>query len=396
MPDHRPVRLGIAGLGRGFMLMLPTFAHHPDVEIVAAAAPQQASRERFEATFPGSRAYPSVEALCADERVEAIYVATPHEMHLEHALLAIRAGKHVMVEKPMALSIAECREMVQAAEAAGVQLLVGHSHGFDRPYLRTRELVRAGGFGRVRMINALNFTDYLYRPRRPEELDTARGGGVLFSQAPHQIDVVRLLAQSEIRSVRASTGVWDARRPTEGAYIAFLHFEDGGCASLSYNGYAHFDTDEWNGWIGEMGAARDGGRYGEARARLRTVSSPEEEAALKGKRTFASSGPDAARIPELAGYNHFGVVIVSCEGADLRPTPTGVHVYADDERYFDALPPVDVPRAEVMDELFRAIRGTQAAIHTGRSAMMTVAGFLAIQKSAAEGREVFIEELLRA
>ncbi|WP_158871419.1 Gfo/Idh/MocA family protein [Antarcticirhabdus aurantiaca] len=395
MAHDQPVRLGIAGLGRGFMLMLPTFAHHPGVEVVAAAAPQAISRTRFEAVFPGSRAYSSVEALCEDPRVEAVYVATPHQMHLEHALLAMRAGKHVMVEKPMALSLDECRAMNDAAQAAGVHLLVGHSHGFDRPYLRTRELVASGEFGRVRMINALNFTDYLYRPRRPEELDTSRGGGVLFSQAPHQIDVARLLAGSEIRSVRASTGIWDAARPTEGAYLAFLQFEDGTCASLTYSGYAHFDTDEWNDWIGEMGVQRDPRRYGQARALLRTVTSPEEEAALKGKRTFASSGPEASRIPDLAGYNHFGLFLVSCDRADLRPKPTGVEIYADEERRFEALPPVGVPRAEVLDELRDALRGGEP-IHTGRSATMTVAAFLALQMSAEQGREVFIEELLGA
>jgi phthalate 4,5-cis-dihydrodiol dehydrogenase len=185
------VRVGIAGLGRGFMLMLPTLVHHPKIKVVAAAAPGMESRRRFEETF-GGRAYQSVEDMCADPEVEAVYIATPHEMHVEHTRIAAAAGKHVMVEKPMALSLRDCREMIEATEAAGIQLLVGHSHSFDAPYLRARALIQSGEFGRVRMINALNFTDYLYRPRRPEELDTSQGGGVLFSQAPHQIDIVRI------------------------------------------------------------------------------------------------------------------------------------------------------------------------------------------------------------
>ena len=75
------------------------------------------------------------------------------------------------------------------------------------------------------MINAFYYTDFLYRPRRPEELDTRVGGGVLFNQASHQVDVVRYLAGGRARSVRALTGDWDASRPTEGAYAALMTFE---------------------------------------------------------------------------------------------------------------------------------------------------------------------------
>ena len=103
--------------------------------------------------------------------------------------------------------------MIDAARDAGVQLVVGHSHSFDAPILRAREIIASGSVGAVRMIQALNYTDFLYRPRRPEELDTAQGGGVLFSQAAHQIDIVRLLGGGLVRSVRAGTGAWDPRGP---------------------------------------------------------------------------------------------------------------------------------------------------------------------------------------
>ena len=69
------------------------------------------------------------------------------------------------------------------------------------------------------MMTALNFTDFMYRPRRPDELDTARGGGAFPSQAAHQIDILRLLGGGQVTSVRAMTGAWDTDR-TEGAYSA--------------------------------------------------------------------------------------------------------------------------------------------------------------------------------
>ncbi|MFX8719861.1 gfo/Idh/MocA family oxidoreductase, partial [Acinetobacter baumannii] len=81
----------------------------------------------------------------------------------------------------------------RAAEDAGRFLIVGPSHGFDEPVRSAATLIASGRFGRVRMVTALNFTDFLYRPRRPAELETSRGGGVVYSQAAHQVDVVRRL-----------------------------------------------------------------------------------------------------------------------------------------------------------------------------------------------------------
>ena len=383
------LRLGVAGLGRGFMLMLPTLAQHPRVQLVAAADPRAEARARFEQDF-GGRTHASVQALCDDPGLDAIYVATPHQFHVEHVTAAARAGKHVMVEKPMALDLAACRAMIKAASDADVKLVVGHSHSFDLPYLRTRALIRSGRYGAVRMISALNYTDFLYRPRRPEELDTKQGGGVVWSQGAHQVDIIRLLGGGRVRSVRAATGRWDPARPTEGAYSAFLTFEDGAFASLIYSGYGRFDTDAFTGWIGELGQDRTLRHYGEARARLRAVSSPAEEAALKDTRAYGRAPSTLRTAP--APHNHFGVVVASCDHADLRPLPIGVMCHADDAETLDPLPPASVPRAEVMDELCDAVLLGIPPLHSGEWGLATTEVCLAILRSAAEGRELTLAE----
>ena len=137
----------------------------------------------------------------------------PHQFHAQHTEIAAAHGKHVLVEKPMALNAADCDRMIAACRAANVHLIVGHCHSFDTPYLRTRNLIRSGDFGAVKMIQAFNYTDYLYRPRRPEELMTAEGGGAVFSQAAHQVDIVRLLAGSRATRLRASVGRWGLQAP---------------------------------------------------------------------------------------------------------------------------------------------------------------------------------------
>src|SRR4051812_38439811 len=113
------VRLGICGLGRAFMLMLPTLVRDRRFSLVAAATPDAAERARF-ASELGGRGYATMAELSADPDVDAIYIASPHQLHAEHALQAIAAGKHLLVEKPLAVSLADGAAMVNAARAAGI------------------------------------------------------------------------------------------------------------------------------------------------------------------------------------------------------------------------------------------------------------------------------------
>jgi phthalate 4,5-cis-dihydrodiol dehydrogenase len=282
----------------------------------------------------------------------------------------------------MALTMDDCAAMIEAAGEAGVHLIVGHSHSFDAPILRTRELIGSGDYGAVRMIHALNYTDFLYRPRRAEELDTSQGGGAVFNQAAHQVDIVRLLGGGWVTSVRAATGAWDASRPTEGAYSALLTFESGAFASLTYNGYGHFDSDEFSGWTGEMGQAKQ--PYARKPQRFANAA---EEAAFKIARNYGGAGYQPPASGNL-GHQHFGTIIVSCERADLRPMPDGVMIYQNGTARLDALPPPTIPRAEVVDELYGAIVQGKAPLHDGAWAMATLEVCLAMLQSAREGRDV--------
>lgn len=392
LPPDRRLRLGVAGLGRAFSLMLPTFMGDGRIELVAACDPRQAAREQFSRDFDAP-AFADIEALAREPAVDAIYVASPHQFHAEHTAIAAAHGKHVLVEKPMAITLAECDAMVDACGQAGVHLVVGHCHSFDTPYLRARALIQEGRLGRVRMIHALNYTDFLYRPRRPEELRTEAGGGVVFSQAAHQVDVVRLLAGSRATRVRAAMGRWDPARPTEGAYTALLWFEDGAFASLTYSGYGRFDSDEWTAAIGEMGHPKDlDAHHGQARRRLASVSDAAAEAELKAAGTYGGPAWKAPAMSiEAPAHQHFGPVVVSCEHGDLRPMPDAVWVYGDEGRERLELPPPSVPRFEVIDELAGAVLHGRRPLHDGPWARATLEICLALLASAREGRDIELE-----
>jgi phthalate 4,5-cis-dihydrodiol dehydrogenase len=380
-PPERKLRIGVAGLGRAFAVMLPTFAADPRVALVAAADPRAEARQRFVVDFAGA-GYARVEDLCADPTVEIVYVATPHQFHAAHAVLAAEHGKHLLIEKPLALTPDDCDAIIAAVNRAGVRLVVGHSHSFDAPILRLRALITGGAFGPVRMITALNYTDYLYRPRRPEELDTAQGGGAVFNQAAHQVDIVRLIGGGRVASVRAATGAWDAARPTEGAYAALLTFADGAVASLTYSGYGRFDSDEFDGWIGEMGQAKQP-YASDARP---SFASGAEETAAKAARNYG--GREYRPSTTATAHQHFGTLIVSCAQADLRPVPAGVMIYQNGAARLEPLPAPTVPRAEVIDEVYRAVVDGIPPLHDGPWGAATVEVLLAMLRSAREGREI--------
>lgn len=385
----QPLRIGVIGLGRAFTLMLPTFQCDPRVQLVAACDPSAAATMQFSRDFNG-QVHASAAALCGDGSVELVYIASPHQFHCEHVLAAAAAGKHVLLEKPMAITVDECTCMVDAMQAAGRALVVGHSHSFDAPVLLARELIDHGEIGRVGMIHALNFTDFLYRFRRPEELDTARGGGVVHSQAAHQVDVVRMLAGGVVSKVRATTAQWDATRPTEGAYSALFTFADGAFASLTYSGYGHFDSDEWMDWRSELGAVKPAADYGAARRRLDAVGDAAAEIAAKAARNYGGNAWQSAGTMPVA-HQHFGPVVVSGERGDLRLTAEGIWVYGDRERRFEAIAAPTIPRREVIDELWAVLREGKTARYDGRWARATTEASLAILASAREGHDIGLQ-----
>lgn len=377
-----PVRLGVAGLGLAGALMLRAAALEPGVKLVAAADPREAPRAAFARDF-GARAYRDIGEMCRDAEVEVVYVATPHQFHAEHARIAARHGKHVVLEKPMGLTLADCDAILEAVRESGVTLLVGHTHAYDPAIRAMRRLIASGRLGRLRLLATFNYTDFLYRPRRPEELDTSLGGGIVFNQLPHQIDIVRTLGGGLLRSVRASCAVLDAARPTESAAAAFLEFEDGVAATLVYSGADFFDSDELHGWVGEGGDPKQP-RHGSARRAL-AASAGASEAELRATRLAYGALPLRREAPPF--HPHFGTTIATCEAGELKCSPEGLTLYDADGAHALAL-----PRGSGYQGLFAdlraALRAGRAPAHDGRWGKAGTEAMLALLRSARERREI--------
>ncbi len=390
----KTLRFGIAGLGIASTAIIPEFAGRPHLQLTAAADIRREGLEKFAREY-GGETYTSVAEMCASPNVDAVYVCSPNHLHAEHVITAAEHGKHVIVEKPMALTLDECERMNRAAEANGMKLLCGHTHSFDPPIRKMREIVAGGELGRLGMINTWNFNEFMYRPRMPHELDPKVGGNVVFNQGPHMVDVVRLIGGGMVRSVRAMTGVWDPSRKVEGAWCAYLEFEDGVPATLVYNGYGHLDTAEFFWWVGEGGTPRDPELNLKTRKALAESS---DEVLLKESMRYAGSneGRGAHRDPGERHQPFFGLTIVSCEHGDIRQSRDGLLIYGDDRKYEVPVPIQAAGRAAELEELYDAVVKDRPVFHDGRWGMATLEVVLGIMQSARERREIMMSHQIPA
>ncbi|MFB5195388.1 Gfo/Idh/MocA family protein [Neobacillus sp. KR4-4] len=382
------LRIGIVGLGNAGSALLPSIAKHPNVKVTAASGRNEERLKKFAGDYQAEY-YLSVEDLCQSEQVDAVYIASPTEFHVEHVRIATQYKKHIIVEKPLAVSVEEADLLIQAAEQAGIHMIVGHSFSFEPPIRKIREIIEKGTLGKVRMINNWYYNDWMYRPRTPEELDTELGGGVTYRQGSHQFDVIRYIGGGMLRSVRAMAGRWDESRPTEGAHAAFLEFEDGTAATAVYNGYDHFLTTELTFGIGEGGPSQRNQGYGSSRKAIQQLSSSEEERRLKSLKGYG--GKHAKNYDqEKAHQPFFGLTVVSCERGDIRQSPNGLYVYGESDKVEIQLGN-ETGRDVMIAELYDAVAFDKPPIHDGKWGKANLEVCQAVLKSARERKEIYLK-----
>ena len=387
-PTQRAVRIAVAGLGVGSKAVLKALRQMPQFQVVAAADVREEARRAFRRTFDG-HAHDRVEGLCADADVDVVWVSTPNHLHCEHTLLAARAGKHVIVEKPMAIDLDEAERMVTAARENGVQLMCGHTASLRPSCQAMRQIVTSGELGRLCAMNVWSHDDWLLRPRMEQELDLQSGGGIVYRQGPHQVDTVRLLGGGMVRSVRAVVGAWMPRRPAPGYYAAFLEFENGVPATIVKNGYGYFSNSELVPWAVSSRTAEERGQVRQA-----MKQGAYDDAAEKRTRRFGAgdeqvdvTDPDEHRT---AFYGDLGLLIATFERGDVRQSPNGVWVYDDGGRREVAVEGLRDDRMNELDEMYNAIVEDRPVRHDGLWGMATLEVALAFMQSSEERREVYL------
>jgi predicted dehydrogenase len=255
------LRIGLLGTGivvRDFHL--PALRNNPGAELVAAANLHPASLERLARNFDIPTTYTDFEAMAADPTIDAVVNALPNYLHAPVTIQMLEAGKHVLCEKPMAMSVAEGEHMTEAAQRAGGKLMIAHMWRFDREILWLRNLVASGQLGKV--FKAKSHAIWLYEGPPPQSWFVQpkfAGGGALADMGIHSIDTVRfVLGGARPTKVFANVGTHFRDIGLDDTATALLEFE-GGIAALIEAGWYHLYADGLEGYTqvyGTQGYAR--------------------------------------------------------------------------------------------------------------------------------------------
>ena len=218
--------VGASTIGREWMV--PAINAQPDsvVAAVTSSSPERGARYAHDLGIP--TVYSSLAELLADPAIDAVYVGTTNEWHEPQALAAIEAGKHVLCEKPLALSLEGARKMVMAATAAGVVFGTNHHLRNAATHRMMRELVKSGAIGRplaARVFHAVYLPPHLqsWRIDRPDA-----GGGAILDISVHDADTLHFVLSDdavEVSAMAASQGM--GRAGLEDAVMGVMRFRNG-------------------------------------------------------------------------------------------------------------------------------------------------------------------------
>ncbi len=245
-------KIGIGVIGCGAIAVeahLPNYAADGRARLVAVADVDRARAEEAAARFGVPHIYEEYRELLARRDIDAVSICTPNDVHAEQAIAAAQAGKHILCEKPMAISLEQAEAMIAAASAAGVQLMVGFTHRFYSFNERAAALIAEGAIGKPYTVRVR------FAHRGPYESWSARsdwffdrrraGGGAVLDMGIHALDLTRFLLGEEIESIWASIAT--LAHPIEAEDAAVL------CLQLTGGALGYIETG-WHSWPGQLGA----------------------------------------------------------------------------------------------------------------------------------------------
>lgn len=171
---------------------------------------------------------------------EAVILNLPHWLHCEVTEFFLEQGLHVLVEKPMANTVAECDRMLNAAKRSGKKLAVAHVQRFMQANRKVKEIYDSGELGKLCMITEFRTIDY-FRPQRPKWFLDKKlsGGGIVMNYGAHALDKIYYVMNCRPVSIRASVGNLKNDCSIEGHAQIHIQFENGICANIAFSGYSN-------------------------------------------------------------------------------------------------------------------------------------------------------------
>lgn len=220
------IKIALLGCGKVADLYLPVFKYIKEVELVALADIDQEAANELAKTYSVPKVYKTSDDLAADKDIDAVIVATPPQFHADSIEALAAAGKHILCEKPMAASTADCKRIIKACKDHGVKLQLAHMKRFMRGNQKVRAIIDSGMLGKIFMVEcrwdvAVPGLIGSYR----EKLTT--GGGLLQDHGPHMFDLIRWWTGNDIKKISATVKIVHPQRLTEDTAIVTADHENG-------------------------------------------------------------------------------------------------------------------------------------------------------------------------
>lgn len=314
---HSTFRIALAGCGRISRNHVEAISKIDGLELVAASDPNE-DRARAVAEPLGIRWFTDYQRMLAETGCDVVAIATPSGLHPAQGVLAARAGKHVVTEKPMAISLSGADELVKACDVAGVHLFVVKQNRLNAPVQLLKRAMDAGRFGRVYLANC---TVRWSRPQDYYDQAPWRGtwefdGGAFMNQASHYVDLIQWV-MGPVESVIAKTATLARRIETEDTGVAVMRFRSGALGVIEVTMLTYPKNMEGSITVlGERGTAKIGGT---AVNKVEHWEFAEE-----------TPGDDEARRmdsnpPNVYGYGHEGYYrnVLAVLRGDAKPDTDG-------------------------------------------------------------------------
>lgn len=310
------MRWGLIGAGRHVQNQIVSALSGSRTEQIAGLVASTPARSAEVAGQLGIKAYPDIDTLLADDAVDAVYISTPNNQHRAHVEMAARSGKHVIVEKPMALNEADCLAMISACDGAGVSLGLGFQLRHHPVHQRMRRMVEAGELGEPVIVHAE--WHVAYAPWRNWRGDPSVAGADVF--AAIGVHVLDLMSYLTGREVSGAVSVVDRSAETDlDQTVAWILRFEGGCigsasvtrrSAAPANSVTIHGTEGTASGIGSVGVAtqsrlvrsRPGGPIEEVTVEPRNPYTEQFEAftlAVSEGRAVTASGLDGLRSVRL-------------------------------------------------------------------------------------------------
>jgi predicted dehydrogenase len=247
--------LGVGIIGAGFFggEHAKALAAVSGARLVAASARRPERLAAFTSQFGGT-GYADYRDLLADPAVDAVCIALPHNLHAEATVAAARVGKAILLEKPMAPTLADCDAILGAVQETGVPCMVAHPYRFIRAYQEAIRLIQAGEIGRPVAATAAMVKDWTFSRREPWHLEP--GGGMWVTNGCHLVDRLCLLLDDRPTDVRAVVGPRFHPQEVDDMGIGLIGFAGGAVGVARAIGYRTGARDDWSEVQGTEGALR--------------------------------------------------------------------------------------------------------------------------------------------